>query len=470
MTTQVHTARRRGGRLALPAGLVASVLALGLTGCAPGATVTPETETDPGDTSISSEVTISKEFTTEPVTLKVAHYEAGGAGDTIAAMAADFEALYPNVTIELSYQAFADYSSSIKLILAGNSAPDVVELGQGNTHQAPLVEAGLLRPIDDYAELYGWNDLYPGVLKNQNSVADDGLSFGVGKQYAVPLGGNIVGVYYNQAILDQVGLQLPFRTFAEFEQALETVKSAGIQPMVYGDQGGGPATHNTGALIAVHADPSEVRNWIFGQPGANIDTPDVRAAFEAHQRWFKQGYLNDDANGTPYFDAVGRFTAGDSAFIIGGSWLQPGIDEALGKDAGFFILPPLEAGGAPAAPGAAAGAFGISAASKITDVAAAFINFMANGEQAERLANGGFLPILFGDYTPASTGASLDDLIAEWNRMNANDGMSLFLDWATPSMGGETYFPSVQELAAGLIGPEVVTSRMQANWVEFKSR
>jgi raffinose/stachyose/melibiose transport system substrate-binding protein len=461
MTTRIPTARRRGGRLALPAGIVASAVALGLVGCAPGAAT--DTETELGD--------ISREFTTEPVTLKVAHYEIPDAsGATIEAMAADFEELHPNVTIELEYQAFPEYSSSINLILSGNNAPDVVELGQGNTMQAPLVAAGLLRPIDDYAELYGWDELYPGVLRDQNSVADDGLSFGTGQQYAVPLGGNIVGVYYNEAILDQVGLELPFETFADFEEALATVKAAGIQPMVYGDQGGGPATHNTGALIAVHADASDVRNWIFGQPGASIDIPDVHAAFEAHQRWFEEGYLNDDANGTPYFDAVGRFTGGDSAFIIGGSWLQPGIDEALGEDAGFFILPPLEAGGAPAAPGAAAGAFGISAASEITDVAAAFIDYMANGEQAERLATGGFLPIVLGGYTSEPTGASLDDLIAEWERMNANDGMGLYLDWATPSMGADAYFPSVQELAAGLIAPEEVTARMQANWADFNDR
>ena len=469
MKTKISTARRRGWRLALPAGIVASTVALGLMACTPGTTNTA-TDTDTSTTTDTDISGISKEFTTEPVTLKIAHYEPPGPGDTIEAMAADFEELYPNVTIELSYQAFAEYSSTINLILSGNNAPDIVELGQGNTHQAPLVAAGLLRPIDDYSALYGWDTLYPGVLRDQNSVADDGLSFGNGKQYAVPLGGNIVGVYYNQTILDQVGIELPLETFAEFEEALATIRDAGIQPMVFGDQGGGPASHNTGALIAVHADASDVRNWIFGQPGANIDIPDVHAAFAAHQRWFEEGYLNDDANGTPYFDAVGRFTSGDSAFIIGGSWLQPGIDEALGEDAGFFILPPLQAGGAPKAPGAAAGAFGISAASEITDVAAAFIDYMANGAQAERLAAGGFLPIVLGGYSPESTGASLDDLLAEWERMNANDGMGLFLDWATPSMGAEAYFQAIQELAAGRISPQEVTARMQANWTAFKDR
>jgi raffinose/stachyose/melibiose transport system substrate-binding protein len=459
MTTRIPTARRRL-RLIAPAGIVASAVALGLVGCAPGAAT--DSENDLGD--------ISKEITTEPVTLVVSHYESGGSGETIDAMVADFEAKYPNVDVQVEFQAFPEYSSSINLQLSSNSPPDVVEVGQGHTMQAPLVAAGLLRPIDDYAELYGWNELYPGVLKAQNSVADDGLSFGTGSQYAVPLGGNMVGVFYNKAIMEELGLELPFETFADFEDALATAKAAGIQPLVFGDQGGGPASHNTGALIAVHAEPADVRDWIFGQEGASIDTPDVRAALEAHQRWFEEGYINEDANGTAYFDAVARFTDRNSAFIIGGSWLQPGIDEALGEDAGFFILPPLEAGDAPAAPGAAAGVFGISAASEVTDVAAAFIDFMANGEQAERLANGGFLPIVLAGYTPEPTGASLDDLIAEWNRMNENDGMGLFLDWATPSMGADAYFPSIQELAAGLIGPEEVTARMQANWADFNGQ
>ena len=54
--------------------------------------------------------------------------------------------------------------------------------------------------------------------------------------------------------------------------------------------------------------------------------------------------------------------------------------------------------------------------------------------------------------------------------MNANDGMGLFLDWATPSMGAEAYFPAIQELAAGRISPQEVTARMQANWTAFKDR
>lgn len=459
MTIRIPTARR-GLRLAATAAALAGATAIGLVGCAPG--TASDGESDLGD--------VSTEFTTEPVTLTVAHYESGEAGETIAAMAEDFEALYPNVTIEIEFQAFPEYSSSINLLLSSNSPPDVVEVGQGHTMQGPLVASGLLRPIDDYAELYGWDELYPGVLKAQNSVADDGLSFGTGSQYAVPLGGNMVGVFYNKAILDDLGIEFPFGTLAEFEDALATVKAAGIQPIVFGDQGGGPATHNTGALIAVHADPADVRDWIFGQDGASVDTPDIRAAFETHQRWFEEGYYNDDANGTAYFDAVARFTDRNSAFIIGGSWLQPGIDEALGADAGFFIMPPLNGGDAPAAPGAANGVFGISAASELTDVAAAFIDYMVNGEQAERLATGGFLPIIQEGYTPEATGASLDDLIAEWNRMNDNDGMGLYLDWATPSMGADAYFPSVQELAGGLIEPEEVTARMQANWASFNGQ
>lgn len=459
MTTRTSTVRRPV-RLMASAGIVAGAVALGLVGCAPGAAT--GTDTELGD--------ISKDITTEPVTLTVAHYESDKSGETIAALAEDFEELYPNVTVEIEFQAFPEYSSSINLLLSSNSPPDVVEVGQGHTMQGPLVAAGLLRPIDDYAELYDWSSLYPGVLQAQNSVEDDGQSFGTGSQYAVPLGGNMVGVFYNKAILDDLGIQLPFETLADFEEALATVKDAGVQPIVFGDQGGGPATHNTGALIAVHADPADVRDWIFGQDGATVETDDIRSAFETHQRWFEEGYYNDDANGTAYFDAVARFTDRNSAFIIGGSWLQPGIDEALGEDAGFFILPPTTAGDAPAAPGAANGVFGISSASEVTDVAAAFIDFMANGEQASRLAAGGFLPIVQSGYTPETTGASLDDVIAEWNRMNENDGMGLYLDWATPSMGADAYFPAVQELAAGLIDADEVIARMQANWADFNGQ
>lgn len=458
-------------------GIAVGVAVLGLTVAAcgsPGPAATDdeaedaaaEAGDDSPDSGSEEASGASTDITDEPVTLRLADYQAAGTGEAMDELVARFEELYPNVDVERSFQSFPDYQKAIKLQLAADSAPDVVQVGQGHTMQAPLVAADLLRPIDDYVELYGWDELYPGVLSDQNRVEDGGRTFGTGNQYAVDLGGNVVGVFYNKTLTEQLGLTEPPETLAEFEEQLATAKAAGMQPIVMGDLGGGPASHTSGALFAVHAEPETIRDWIFGQPGADITDPSLVEALEVYQRWWDEGYINGDASGTAYQDAATRFIEGESVFQIGGNWLQPAIDEALGENGGFFLLPPVNAGDPPRAPGAGAGPFGISAASENPDVAAAFIDFMVNGEQAELLATqGGFLP--FAGYDPEPTGNSLDDIVAEWTRLNEADGLGLYLDWATPSMGPEAYFTGLQELAAGRAAPEDVLSSMQANWTEF---
>lgn len=452
-----QSSRRARRLIAAPTALIAAGLVLSACGT-PGAT---DEATDAPDEGAITEVVC------ESGALVLADYEGPGPGETIDKLVAGFQEKYPNVTVERQYTTFGDYVKNIKLTLSSDSPPDVVEVGQGHTMQAPLVEAGLLLPLDDYASYFGWNDLYPGVLIDQNRVADGGKTFGTGKQYALPLGGNIIGVFYNAQLLDEVGGSVPPATLDDFEALLAQAKSAGVQPIVLGDLGAaGAAGHLAGTVISMVVPREDVRNWIFGQDGATVVTPEWKQAFETIKSWVDNGYINEDWAGLAYPDMGTRFTEGKALFLIAGNWMQPGNDAALGADSGFFLLPGLQSGAAPAAPGAGAGVFGISAGSKNADCAATFIDYMANGEQAELLATGGFLPIASAGYTPAATGASLDSVVAEFNRSNENDGMNLFLDWATPSMGS-TYFPALQEYMAGRISVDELLQKMQDDWAEF---
>lgn len=447
-------------RAAIPAVALATVFVL--AGCAPGgSTATVETGNE------------STSFPSEPITLIVADYELSpGSGDAIIALEEAFTREHPNVTIERQYQTLAAYQKSINLQLSSQSPPDVLEVPQGHAGAVSMVAANLLRPLDGYSDLYGWKDLYPGVLSQQNQVADGGEYFGSGNLYAVSLGGNMVGAFYNKALLAQLGIEVEsLKTLDDFEAAMAKAKAAGIQPNVQGDLGGGPASHIAGALVANYAASesaetlNSVRDWIYDKPGSDIVQPAAIDAFTTYQRWLTEGYINTDISGTSFTDAAARFTSGESLFYIEGSWMQAPNDAAMGDNVGFMLLPPAKAGGSPASEGGTAGAFGISAKSKNPDAAAAFIDFMANGENSKVISDGGYLPIIPG-YVPPETGASQDDLIVEWNRMNAADGMGLFLDWSTNSMGTAAYFPGLQDLAASQVTPEELLTKMQENWTQ----
>ena len=42
--------------------------------------------------------------------------------------------------------------------MTGPHGPDVVEANQGWPDMGQLVKSGLLLPLDNYAQAYGWND------------------------------------------------------------------------------------------------------------------------------------------------------------------------------------------------------------------------------------------------------------------------------------------------------------------------
>ena len=76
----------------------------------------------------------------------------GGQNAEIEELNKQFQAKYPNVKIERTKKSFEDLQKTVKLAVSGDDAPDVVQVNQGRGVMGEIVKAGLLRPVDDYAE------------------------------------------------------------------------------------------------------------------------------------------------------------------------------------------------------------------------------------------------------------------------------------------------------------------------------
>ena len=83
------------------------------------------------------------------------------AGDeaTLTRAAAQFEEANPGVTVEASYLGWDDFMATIKLKLADNNPPDLAHGNQGFTVDGTLIQNGLVIPLDDYADEYGWKKI-----------------------------------------------------------------------------------------------------------------------------------------------------------------------------------------------------------------------------------------------------------------------------------------------------------------------
>ncbi|MQA95445.1 MAG: extracellular solute-binding protein [Streptosporangiales bacterium] len=460
MTQRPQRSRRpRRAGTAIAASAAAVLVAL-TAACAPGS------GGDAGNAKAPSSVStdISK---AGDVTLTVWDQEVrGGQNEQIEALNAAFQKKYPNVTIKRTSKEFTDLKTTLRLALSGQNPPDVVQANQGYGDMGAFVKAGMLVPLNKYADAYKWRDRYPKTLLALNSFTPDGKTFGSGELYGLSQAGEMVGVYYNKEKLSELGIQQP-KTWADFEAALRKAKDAGELPIAFGNSDGFPAIHEYGVLQAQTAGKDAVRKLVFGQGGAWTDAPNTQAATTL-KTWNDKGFLTKDANGVSYDDSWQDFADGEGVFVIAGTWLVPEFEKrGMGDKIGFMLPPPAQAGAASATTGGEGLPFAVTSKSKHPDVAAAYLNFLTSPEAMDVLVDNDVLPAV----TPASKrpgGGLPGEVYAAWEASAKSDGLVPYLDYTTPSFY-DTLSAELQRLLGGNASPEQVMQAAQKDYDDFTS-
>lgn len=397
------------------------------------------------------------------VTLTVWDQEVrGGQNEQMEQLNAAFMEAYPNVTIERNSQSFDDLETTLRLALTDSGAPDVVQANNGRNMMGRFVEAGLLLPLDDYAEAYGWFDRYSPTVLQYSSYSDDAVVFGEGNLYGLPQVGEVVGVFYSKQKLADLGIELP-TDWAAFDEALAAAAEAGETPLLLGNIEQWPALHVFGPLQGNYVDPADIANLGLGNPGSSWETPENVEAAAALQAWADAGYFNDGVNGTDYDAAWQSLTSGDGVFLIGGSWLAADLADAMGDDVGFFL--PATAAGTPATTGGIGLPFTITSEAEHPDVAAAYIDFITSDEAMTVLAETGNLPVNRSDELAPESGV-LADVFGVFGDVTENGSLLPYLDYATPTFS-DTIGAALQELIDGRTSPEDFTGTLEADYAEF---
>ncbi len=433
-----------------------ALAAVALTACAPGPA--PSTSSSSSASAVSKDVAAAGN-----VTLTVWDINTDGDGNTLQeALNASFSQKYPNVTIKRVERSFTDNKTTIGLALSSPDAPDVAQINQTYSDMGTFVSGKLIRPLGDYAALYGWDKSFPAGQIAFNSYSSDGKHWQQGDLYGLSQTGEIVGVYYNKALLTQAGVALP-TTISEFNAALAKVKAAGILPISFGNSEGWPGLHQYGMVQAQLLGAKGVQDLVTGAGGSWTAQPNVDAAAML-QDWASKGYMTADSGGVAPDAARSSFIKGDAAFYISGTWNASDISKGLGDKAGFLVLSP-DGTTTPTATGGIGLAFSISTACKHPDVAAAYIDWITNADaNLAQLKTGALAAVVPADYTPS--GAVQTDILKYWQELNKSDSMVPYLD------SSSTTFYDVgtaqgQELIAGKITPEAFVKALQADADSF---
>lgn len=258
------------------------------------------------------------------------HLWTGVEAETVETLVADFNASQSDV--QVTPLSVPDMQK-ITVAIASGTGPDVSD--DFSTNIASYASMGMLMPLDDLIAEAGLSldDFVPAAL--------DACRY-EGKLYALPLGINLMALYYNKDLFEEAGLQPPTTD----EELLDAAKN----------------------LTKVHADGSidvlgfpdfpgvyYLNNFMYAFGGQNIDaegnlTPDnegTRRALELmvdYRKTFGVENVVRFSTGGKYLDPTDPFLAGKQAMRVDGPWMGPTLD-ALGIDLNYGIIPiPYRAG------------------------------------------------------------------------------------------------------------------------------
>jgi raffinose/stachyose/melibiose transport system substrate-binding protein len=396
---------------------------------------------------------------TKPVTIE-GYFETGF--PDIVDLTNEFTRQHPSVKWHIRQDQFAVITQNAPLTLSGPNPPDLMRLPQ----VSGLIHDHLLKNLDGYFKQYRWNR-FPASQLASVRAAPSGRPRGTGPLWAFGVNYSLTGVFYNKSLAAKIGMKVP-TTLAQLDAVLAKAKAAGITPIVQFNGGAtGGLLFPLQQLMAAYGPPAPINNWIFDKPGANINTPSNLAATNHLQQWIKAGYFNSDANATDYPTMMSKFMHGDGLLIFDGDWESGNFDKTMPGQIGFFLMPPLKAGGKHAAMSAPL-TYGIAAKAPHADCAAFFLNWVATNPKARKInvavggSNPGGPPSLA---IPAvKPGSVTGQTLTAGKFVAKENGAMDFIANATGAIYAQSWTPAVQKLFAGQIAPADVLKTVQADY------
>jgi raffinose/stachyose/melibiose transport system substrate-binding protein len=363
------------------------------------------------------------------------------------------------VTVEHRGWTLEELQDTLPRSVESNQGPAVAQVNNGENLAGPMIRGGQLVDLTPYITEYKWDTLLPESLAARCSFNADGTVFGEGQLWGIPSESEIVGFYYNKTVFADNGLEIP-TTFAELETLLQTLADAGVTPLVFGNSDKWPAIHLFGEIHGTRTTREYLDGLVYRREGATFDDPSIVEAATKLVEWKDKGFLLEGFEAITADDAAALFQTGEGAMLLQGSWQAPAVKQDLGEEAGFFLIPPVEAGGSVLHVGGVAIPYSITVNSPDPDIAAAFINSLVSQEAFDLWIEAGGLPA--GEITADKIveGTVDGDLYAAWNSALESDSLGHYLDWAAPGFYDELT-GQLQLLLGGEIEPAAFATALQ---------
>jgi multiple sugar transport system substrate-binding protein len=261
---------------------------------------------------------------TDPVTITFASW-VGGGGDW-QALAAQFQELYPNITIEFQDVPFEEIRTKLLTQVAANNPPDAAYLDLSTIGE--FGSRGALTELNVFIEQSNAIDLDDYVSAFMQSVMYEG---GV---YGLPIRSETTGLFYRTDLFEAAGIENPPTTWEEFREDAELLTN--------------PDEHQYGFILFAPEAAYYWYPWLWQAGGETLagDGTDVVWDSEAGQRaaefyvglreFSPPDFLNSNS-----WDGRVAFAEGTVAMYVAGAWFAGVLQQEFPDAEGKWAMAPL---------------------------------------------------------------------------------------------------------------------------------
>ena len=328
-------------------------------------------------------------------------------------MAADFDAMHPNLSVDLTVIDREGWKTQIRNSLSAN-APDVVNW-YAATRMKPYVDAGLFMDISDL-----WDEPEMAAL-----ASTKGAMTLDGKQWGVPYTYYQWGVYYREDIFGELGLSEP-TTMDEEMANCQAILDSGKKCYAIGTK----FLWTAGGWFDYLNMRTNGFDFHMALARGEVEwtDPKVRETFANWRKLIDMGAFIDDHQSYSWQEALTQMTNGDAtAYLIGNFAVAPMREAGLSDEQiGFYQFPMIA--DTPQGEDAPTDTFHIPSGASNKDNARAFLQFVTSADVQADINGGeklGQLPV------NADSSVADDKFIKKGFAMlsgNAKGGIAQFFD------------------------------------------
>jgi raffinose/stachyose/melibiose transport system substrate-binding protein len=245
-----------------------------------------------------------------------------------------FEKLNPGVSFQTADTLPSnDYLAKLSSQVGAGTAPDTF-IGWTYNRLTPYAEGGR---ITNLTPLLSSSAAYKKVAPFALQAAT--VKGGV---YAIPLTNDAEVIYYNKAVFAKNHITVP-KTYAQFLSDITALKKGGVAPIALGDTD----SFNGSILYTMLAERIggfKLYQSTVADQKTKFDNPAFVKAGTDLQNLVHMGAFNSNYASQSIGYAASLLTTGKAGMFINGTWETYALNQGLGKNLGWFTLPPIPGG------------------------------------------------------------------------------------------------------------------------------